>query len=111
MAERPRDIAINEDKEVYLDDVNDLAIVSGDDQLEQSIAIDVMDVTQRFAGRRVTAQSIGLLEQRILEALEEDPQVGTIRMVSVEEFDKRNDTVTVAVSLLEDEDFTIEVTT
>lgn len=110
MAERPRDIALNEDGDVYLDDVNDLALVSGRAQLQQSIAIDVLDVTEQFVGRRVTAQSVGLLEQRILEALEEDPQVGTIREVTVEEFDRRNNSVTAQVTLLENENFTIEVT-
>lgn len=109
MAERPRDIALNEDADVYLDDVNDLALVSGNDQLQQSIAIDVLDVTQQFVGSKISAQSVGLLEQRILEALNEDPQVGTIRNVSVEEFDRRNNSVTVQVTLLENEDFTIEV--
>jgi hypothetical protein len=109
MAERPRDIALNDDADVFLDDANDLALVAGDAQLEQSIAIDVLDVTQQFVGDRISAQTIGLLEQRIREGLEEDPQVGIIRDVSVESFDKRDRTVTVDVSLAENPNFTIEL--
>lgn len=110
MAERPRDIAIDSGKDIFLNDANDLALVSGREQLQQSIAIDVLDVTRDFVGSSITAQSIGLLEQRILEALEDDPQVGVIRDVSIMEFDKRTNTVTVEVSLAENDDFTIEVT-
>lgn len=109
MAERPRDIAIDESRDVFLDDTNDLALVSGSEQLEQSIAIDVLDETQLLVGSRISAQSLGLLEQRIKEALNEDPQVGTVRNVSVSKFDKRDDTVTVNVSLSENDDFTIDV--
>lgn len=109
MAERPRDIAIGTDQDIFLDDTNDLALVSGDAQLEQSIAIDVLDVTEQFVGSSITAQSIGLLEQRIREALNDDPQVGTVRDVNVSEYDKRTNSITAEVSLSEDEDFTIEV--
>jgi len=109
MAERPRDIAIGTDQDIFLDDTNDLALVSGDAQLEQSIAIDVLDVTEQFVGSAITAQSIGLLEQRIREALNDDPQVGTVRDVNVSEYDKRTRAITADVSLSEDEDFTIEV--
>jgi 2-polyprenyl-6-methoxyphenol hydroxylase-like FAD-dependent oxidoreductase len=104
-----RDIGIDQNRDVYLDDGNDLGLVSGNAQLEQSVAIDVLDETRRFIGSTVTAQTIGLLEQRIGEGLADDPQVATIRDVSVEEFDKRDNSVTVSVSVAEDEDFTLTV--
>mgnify|MGYP000565407382 CR=1 FL=1 len=109
--EYPTDLRLNEDKDIAIDDANDLALVSGVDQLEQSVAIGVLDEIQTFLGSRVTGARIGRLEERIQTGLSEDPQVGTITNVSVETFDRQTNTISVDVSVLQNNDFTLEINT
>lgn len=109
MAERPRDIAIDANRDIFLDDTNDLALVSGDAQLEQSVAIDVLDETQTFIGGKLTSQNVSLLEERMREALDDDPQIGDVISVTIDEYDRRNNSITASVRVTENDDFTITV--
>lgn len=104
------DIRLDDGMDIEIDAGNDIGTVSGHEQLEQSLAIDVMDELQDIVGGRVSGQNIGVLEERMREALNEDPQVGDIAYVNVEEFDRRTATATAEVGVVEDENFTIEVT-
>jgi len=107
--EYPTDIRLGEDKDIVINDANDIGLVSGVQQLEQSVAIDVLDEIERFLGSAVTGTRVGKIEERIQTALQNDEQVGTVTNVSVEEFDRRDGSLNVSVSLLRDDDFTITV--
>jgi len=104
------DIHLDGDRDIHLDDANDLALVSGRRNLEQSVMIAVGGAIERFVGGNIDGTTVSLLEERIRQALDVDPQIETVRSVSVEQFDRRNDTITLDVSVGENEDFTIEVT-
>lgn len=109
MVEYPTDISINEGKDIHLDPTNDLATVSGTDQLRQSVAIDVMDELQDFVAGRLTGQNIGQLEEKIRQGLDADPQLGTIRNVTIDEYNRETATISISVSVVESEDFSLTV--
>lgn len=109
MTHRPTDLELTADKDIHLDQANDLAVVSGVKQLEQSVAMDVLDVTQRFVGRALTGENVGLLEARVEESLAADEQVGDVQTVTVTEYDRRTNSITMDVVCTEDQDFTIQI--
>ncbi|WP_226041164.1 hypothetical protein [Natrinema sp. DC36] len=103
------DIRIDGNRDIEIGHSNDIAVVSGQANVEQSISIATSDSISKFVGSRITGTNISLLEKRVEDALEDDPQVGEVLDVTILEFDKRNDTIEIGVELVEDEDFTIEV--
>lgn len=105
------DIAIDEHRDIYIDGANDLATISGKPNLEQSIALSTLDVTRRYIGRKVTAEDLGLLEERVREYLEQDPHIGSIVSVETETFNRDSGIVTMRVELTESESFTVELET
>jgi hypothetical protein len=104
------DIRVNEDIDIYLDSANDLATISGIEQLEQSTALDVLGQVRNFSGGRLTGESVGLLEERVQESLQSDPQIDRIISVTVSRYDKDTGDVALDVVVTENEDFTIELT-
>ena len=103
------DLLIDEDLDIVIDTTNDLGTVSGIQQLEQSVAIDVLDVTRQFVGSRLTGSQIGLLEERVLRSLEDDEQVGEVLDVVVSQYNEAAQSVTMEIIVLEDENFEIEL--
>jgi len=103
------DLLIDEELDTVIDTTNDLGTVSGIQQLEQSVAIDVLDVTRRFVGSSLTGEQVGLLEERVLRSLEDDEQVGEVLDVVVSQYDRETQTVTMEIIVLEDENFEIEL--
>lgn len=110
MVDYPTDLDLDDSKDIHLDGANDLATVSGVDQLSQSVAIDVMDEIQDFIGGRVTGKNIGLLEERIRQGLNDDPQLSEVQSVNIEEYDRRDNSITMEIVTIKNADFTIEVT-
>lgn len=111
MAEYPTDIKISEDdRNIFLDDTNDLATIGGVANLEQSVAIAVMNATRQFIGDKLTGSSVGLLEEKVRQALQRDPQIERVVSVEMTEFDRSQDKVTMDVTTIEDETFQIGVT-
>lgn len=110
MVDYPTDLDLDDSKDIHLNGANDLATVSGVDQLSQSVAIDVMDEIQDFIGGRVTGKNIGLLEERIRQGLNDDPQLSEVQAVNIEEYDRRDNSITMEIVTIENKDFTIEVT-
>jgi len=103
------DLLIDEELDTVIDTTNDLGTVSGIQQLEQSVAIDVLDVTRQFVGSSLTGEQVGLLEERVLRSLEDDEQVGEVLDVVVSQYDRATQTVTMEIIVLEDENFSIEL--
>lgn len=107
--EYPTDIALNKSKDVFLDKSNDLAIIGGKEQLQQSVAIDVFDETTAFVGSPIDGSTVGLLEEEIRQSLNDDPQLGEIRSVSIDSYDRTLGRIELSISVVEDEDFTLPV--
>lgn len=104
-----QDLALDSDRDIHLDGGNDLALTSGRDNLEQSIAIAAGDAIRQFVGGNVNGTNVAILEERIRQSLDADPQVASVQAVSVEQFDKRENKITLDVMVEENESFTIEV--
>lgn len=102
------DLRINDDLDVYLDGANDLATISGLEQLEQSTALDVLNQVQQFSGGRLTGTNVGLLEERVRRSLESDPQIDTVVDVSVTDYNRNTGAVALDVRVT-DSNFTIEL--
>lgn len=108
MVEYPTDIDLNSDKDVHLNGANDLALVGGEEQLRQSVAIDVMDEIEDFIGGRVTGKTLGLLEERFLQAFNDDPQLDEVISVNIKQYDRRTDELIIEAKTVKNEDFTLE---
>lgn len=109
MVEYPTDFDLNEDKDTHLDGANDLALTSGVEQLQQSVGIDVMDELRDIVGGRLTGQNIGKLEERISRALNEDPQLASVRSVTLETYNRDTSTVEITAHVVQNDDFTLEI--
>jgi len=109
MVKYPTDLDLNQNKDIHLDGSNDLATTSGVAQLQQSVAIDVMDEIDEFIGGRVTGDNIGILEERVREALNDDPQLDSIRNVDIEQYDRRTGKLRMTITTIKNNDFQIEV--
>lgn len=106
-----QDLDLNEDRDIHLDDANDLALTSGKKNLEQSVAIVAGDAIREFIGSSIQGKTVALLEVRIRNAIDADPQVDSVHSVTVEEFDKRDNSVILSVVAEDNDDFLIEVST
>lgn len=103
------DIAINQDKDAYLDGANDLALVSGPERVDQSIAISVMDEDKDFVSGRITAKNVNQLEQAIERGLQDDNDVDQVFNVDIQTFDRNDDRVIAEVFVTPTESFVAEV--
>lgn len=111
MVEYPTDLDLNEYKDIHLDSTNDLTVTSGVEQLQQSVAIDVLDELQDLIAGRLSGTNIGQLERRIASGLNDDPQVGTVRNVSIDTFNRETGTIEITANVIENENFTLEIET
>jgi hypothetical protein len=109
MVDYPTDLDLNGDKDVHLDAGNDLALIGGLGQLQQSVAINVMDVTQQFIARPLTGSTVGKLEEKIRQAVANDPQAEDPTSVDVTTYDRTRQAVVATVTTDADETFEIEV--
>lgn len=105
----PTDLELTTGFDIYIEGSNDLATISGDDQLEQSVALDVRNVTKALIGGRLTGQNIGLLEERVERSLAADEQLSSVQTVNVTRYSQETQTVTMEVIVIDDEDFELEV--
>lgn len=109
--EYPTDILLTEDMDIRLDAANDLATISGIQQLEQSVALDVLDVLQQFVGNRLTGQNVGLLEEQVTSALQRDEQLSEVQTVNVRTYNEESGVVEAEVHVVGDDNFTLELST
>ena len=111
MTYEPEDLAVDSNFDVFVDETGDLATVSGKGQLQQSVALDIADVTDIFVGESLTAANLGIIEERIKRSLNRDEQVGRIVSVTVDEYNRDTNTVVVDVVTADNRTFILEVDT
>jgi hypothetical protein len=109
--EYPTDLLLTEDKDIRLDATNDIATIGGRRQLEQSVALDVLDPLEEFIGGKLTGRNLGLLEERIRESLNADEQVEDVYSADVREYDRGSSTVIADIHVIDNDDFTLELST
>lgn len=107
--EYPTDLAVDSNLDLFLDGANDLATISGLEQLQQSVALDVLDITRQFVGSEITGPEIGRLEARVERSLQQDEQLQNVQSVNVTEHNRKTDTIVMKVFVVNDDDFTLEV--
>lgn len=104
MADSLVDIEVDGDDIVY-DTTNDLSTVEGVENVKQTVALSTLDATRELVGSPISPRKVRRLEAQIEQSLDDDPQIGAIKSVSITNIDKPNDTVEVNVQCLTDEDF------
>jgi len=109
MVDYPTDIALNEHKDVFIDDGNDIATVTGEKQLIQSVAINVFDETFASIGAPLSGEEIASIESDIFDALDTDPQISTVQSVRVDSYNVDEGSVTVTVETVANDDFTLPI--
>jgi len=93
------DIAIDgETEDAHLDDTNDLATVDGNDRVEQHVYLNVGDRLNQLLSGSLTGQTLTQAEAAVEDGLNDASDVGTIRGVSIEKYDKDASTVIVSAT-------------
>jgi hypothetical protein len=92
-----QDAKLNQDREVFLNDQNDIATTSGDETVEQSVAIAVGNEIRGLIGGPITGTTLQQIQQRISEAIANDPQAVDPLRVEVTEVNKQDNSVAVRV--------------
>lgn len=105
----PTDAYLDENRDLQIDQGGDIATISGFEQLEQSVELDVLDAVRNFIGEGLTGRNVGLLEQRVEAALKRDEQVGEILTVNLSEYNQETGSVKLEVHVVENEDFMLEL--
>jgi len=108
MVEYPTDLQLTDDLDIRLDQSNDLATQGGIRQLEQSLALDALEITIDFVGEQLNGTQLGLLESQVEQAINEDEQIADVRSIDIESFDPNIGRVEIAIQTTQNENFTIE---
>lgn len=101
------DIRLTEDRDVAFDDTGDIAVVSGQDNVNQQIGMDVLDITHDTVGDALTATNIERLRSAIQTALDEDEQVDDVHGVSVKSIGDNDQSISFDVRVSPDTSFTL----
>jgi len=104
------DIALNNERDVYTNGANDLALVDGFEQLNQHIMLYADTAIRQFVSSRVTGRTIGQLEESVREALASSPRVSSVSSVSVTEYNHETNAVFVEARYNADESGVFELT-
>lgn len=101
------DIELLANQDTYIDTLNDLPLISGHDNAQQSVALSTLDTTELFIGNRPTHKLYNKLKGDVRDALQQDPNVSSVNSVTITNIDEENDTVDIAISLVGDSSFSI----
>lgn len=107
--EYPTDLRLTDEMDIYIDATGDIATISGFEQLEQSVAIDVLDILRDFIGQGLTGRNIGLLEANVQESLANDEQLAEVQNVTVDTYNKESGEITLDVFVIRDDDFALSL--
>lgn len=109
MAEQElRDLEVQRN-DIGLDDGGDLAFVTGMDNVKQSVALDIRDVTHFDVGGTLTSDTTFALRDEIKRSLQTDPQITTPITVELDSVDKNAGVVNFAITTRDNEEFTIDM--
>jgi hypothetical protein len=91
------DLALDSERDVFVDETGDLGVVRGDEQLNQHVMLIATPAIWRFVSNRVTGETIGRLEESVQQALLTSPRVSSVGDVTVTEYDTTTNTVVLDV--------------
>lgn len=103
-----RDLQLNTDRQVHLDDTGDLDQTSGVETVKQSAMLNAGQFLRPLVGEPITAQRIGHAESKIKQTLQNDPQIASVRSVRISAIDKDTNSVTIDVHTDVEHEFVIE---
>lgn len=103
------DLAINEDRQVYVGADNDLAIATDIQNVKQSVAIHAGNVLRPLVGEPTTPETLSDVEAELKRILRRDVQIESVNDVSVERVNTTTGTVTVEVFMEMNNSFELSV--
>ena len=103
----PYDYEVSEDLDINFNSLNDISVVKGDELENQRIGLSVIDTNLDSAGSSITRTDIRLLEKDIEDNLEPLVEQGLISEIQGMRSRVEDETVTVSVSLIDQDGFEI----
>lgn len=109
---------VNTQKDAMVDSDRDIQITRGGDilltrtqeeYLNNFLAIAVGDAVRDLLGSPQSENALQALRSELWEALSENPQIDTVRYITIESIDTRQNTVEVEIVLVNNTSFTIEL--
>ena len=93
------DIELLANQDTYITKGEDLPLIDGYGNAQQSVALSTLDITELFIGNRVTHELLNKLKGDVRSALQRNPNVDQVESVNVLSIDEDTDTVTVSVTI------------
>lgn len=109
VADELRDLELDENRQVFVDDTGDLSKTSGLETIEQSVMLNASNVLRPLVGQPISGDTLESVQSKLEDVFDADPQISSVRRVNVTEIDESNGRVTVRVFLTNNNDFEIGV--
>lgn len=101
------DLEVGRDREVFVGADGDLSTVSGQPQVEQSVALDASSALRTLIGEPLTGGTYERAQSALTDAFQRDTQIADVRRVEVKTVDRADGLVTVEVFVNYDESFDV----
>lgn len=111
MVDYLKDIKLDEDRTISVGGDGDLETTSGEDTVEQSVAIGVGGAIRSLIGEPLSAAVYEDVQSEIEDALRSDPQIDSVSRVDITEINKADGSVTVEVHSSLNESFELNINT
>jgi len=105
----PEDLQLSEHRDIFLDGANDISTIGGVGQLEQSVMLDVGDEVMQLVGGNLDGPTVGKIEARVRQALNDDPQIASVQSVTLQRYDKTNNALYFSIMTRANNDFELAV--
>lgn len=96
-------------EDITLTEQGDLDLVNGFDNVVQSVALDVRDVTHFEIGNQLTELNIYNVKDAIKRSLHNDPQITTPITVEPTQINEQTNEVTFSVTTHDNENFSLDI--
>lgn len=96
-------------EDIILNDSGDLDVISGFDNVLQSVALDTRDVTHFHVGNQLTTDAVYEIQNAITNSLRNDPQVSDPISVEPSQLDTESNEIEFEVTTIDNENFTLDI--
>jgi hypothetical protein len=95
--------------DIRVNETHDLALISGIENVKQSVALDVRDVAHFHVGDQLTSNNVFDVRAQVERSLNADPQISAPTSVVVDAVDLESHTINFTVTTHDNEDFTLDI--
>lgn len=95
------DVALDEDRDIVLTDQNDIEVVRGVPNIEQSLGIALGKEARQLIGEQLDGTELRAFIGDLESAIDEDPQIEEATGITLEEIDKQTNTMRFTIQTIE----------